>query len=242
MVRLARKLFHTTDHYDGDKLFTIHNGRRAMTPMLLVMVAIAGTDLMFALDSIPAIFGLTQNVFLVFTATAFSLLGLRQLYFLLDGLLDRLIYLSYGLAAILGFIGVKLILHALHENNVPVHQRRAARAGRRGEHRALPHRDPRGPGRHRGRLPGQPRRQGADRHRATLAATPRTTSTPSTPPTRPSGNGSSGSCSSNATKSSPSARSTGRMVRDEAGLMDLLQRARDSHDAALARGESSVRV
>jgi tellurite resistance protein TerC len=91
-----------------------------MTPMLLVMVALGGTDILFALDSIPAIFGLTQNVFLVFTATAFSLLGLRQLYFLLDDLLDRLIYLSYGLAAILGFIGVKLILHALHENNVPL--------------------------------------------------------------------------------------------------------------------------
>jgi tellurite resistance protein TerC len=78
-----------------------------------------GTDFLFALDSIPAIFGLTQNVYLVVTATAFSLLGLRQLYFLIDGLLDRLIYLTYGLAAILGFIGVKLILHALHENNVP---------------------------------------------------------------------------------------------------------------------------
>ena len=90
-----------------------------MTPMLLVMVAIGGTDILFALDSIPAIFGLTQNVYMVFTATAFSLLGLRQLYFLIDGLLDRLIYLSYGLAAILAFIGVKLILHALHENNVP---------------------------------------------------------------------------------------------------------------------------
>jgi tellurite resistance protein TerC len=90
-----------------------------LTPMLLVMVAIGGTDLMFALDSIPAIFGLTQNVYVVFTATAFSLLGLRQLYFLLDGLLDRLIYLSFGLAAILAFIGAKLILHALHENNLP---------------------------------------------------------------------------------------------------------------------------
>jgi tellurite resistance protein TerC len=120
MVLLARRLFHTTDYYEGDKLFTLVNGRRAMTPMLLVMVAIGGTDILFALDSIPAIFGLTQNVFLVFTATAFSLLGLRQLYFLIDGLLDRLIYLSYGLAAILAFIGVKLILHALHENNVPI--------------------------------------------------------------------------------------------------------------------------
>ena len=119
MVRLARALFHTSQHYDGDKLFTLENGRRVLTPMLLVMVAIGGTDILFALDSIPAIFGLTQNVFLVFTATAFSLLGLRQLYFLIDGLLDRLIDLTYGLAAILGFIGVKLILHALHENNVP---------------------------------------------------------------------------------------------------------------------------
>ncbi len=119
VVRLARKLFHTSDTYDGDKLFTIENGKRVMTPMLLVMAAIGGTDFLFALDSIPAIFGLTQNVYLVVTATAFSLLGLRQLYFLIDGLLDRLIYLTYGLAAILGFIGVKLILHALHENNVP---------------------------------------------------------------------------------------------------------------------------
>jgi tellurite resistance protein TerC len=118
VIRVARRFFHTSDRYDGDKLFTVENGRRVLTPMLLVMVAIGGTDLLFALDSIPAIFGLTQNVYLVFTATAFSLLGLRQLYFLIDGLLDRLIYLSYGLAAILAFIGVKLVLHALHENNV----------------------------------------------------------------------------------------------------------------------------
>ncbi len=119
IIRLAKKLFHTTDEYDGDKLFTKIDGKKVLTPMLLVMVAIGGTDILFALDSIPAIFGLTQNVFIVFTATAFSLMGLRQLYFLLDGLLDRLIYLSYGLAAILAFIGVKLILHALHENNLP---------------------------------------------------------------------------------------------------------------------------
>ncbi|TQL66459.1 tellurite resistance protein TerC [Nocardioides albertanoniae] len=119
VVRLTRRLFHVSEHFDGDKLFTVENGKRILTPMLLVMVAIGGTDILFALDSIPAIFGLTQNVYLVFTATAFSLLGLRQLYFLLDGLLDRLIYLSYGLAAILAFIGVKLILHALHENNIP---------------------------------------------------------------------------------------------------------------------------
>ena len=119
IVRLAKRFLHTTDHYDGDKLFTMVDGRRAMTPMLLVMIAIGGTDVMFALDSIPAIFGLTQNVYIVFTAVAFSLLGLRQLYFLIEGLLDRLIYLKYGLAFILAFIGVKLILHALHENNLP---------------------------------------------------------------------------------------------------------------------------
>ncbi len=119
MVRVARKLFRTSEDYDGDKLFTVVRGRRVMTPMLLVMVAIGGTDLLFALDSIPAIFGLTQHVFIVFTATAFSLLGLRQLFFLIDGMLNRLVYLSYGLAVILGFIGVKLVLHALHENNLP---------------------------------------------------------------------------------------------------------------------------
>jgi tellurite resistance protein TerC len=119
IIRIARRFLRTSDDYDGDKLFTVQNGKRVLTPMLLVMVAIGGTDILFALDSIPAIFGLTQSVYLVFTATAFSLLGLRQLYFLLDGLLDRLIFLSYGLAAILAFIGVKLILHALHENNMP---------------------------------------------------------------------------------------------------------------------------
>ena len=119
MVRLAKKYLKTSDSFDGDKLFTIENGKRVMTPMMLVMVAIAGTDLLFAVDSIPAIFGLTQSVYIAFTATAFSLMGLRQLYFLIDGLLDRLVYLSYGLAAILAFIGVKLILHAMHENNLP---------------------------------------------------------------------------------------------------------------------------
>ena len=119
IIRLAKRFMHTTDHYDGDKLFTMENGKKAMTPLMLVMIAIGGTDVMFALDSIPAIFGLTQNTYIVFTAVAFSLLGLRQLYFLIDGLLDRLIYLKYGLAIILAFIGVKLILHALHENNLP---------------------------------------------------------------------------------------------------------------------------
>ncbi|MFC9333638.1 TerC family protein [Arthrobacter sp. NPDC057009] len=118
-VRLAKKFLPASEHFDGDKLFTVVDGKKVLTPMLLVMVAIGATDILFALDSIPAIFGLTQNVFIVFTATAFSLMGLRQLFFLIDELLDRLIYLSYGLAAILGFIGVKLILHALHENNLP---------------------------------------------------------------------------------------------------------------------------
>jgi tellurite resistance protein TerC len=119
VIRFARRYLRTSEHYDGDKLFTIENGKRVLTPMLLVMIAIGGTDLLFALDSIPAIFGLTTDPYIVFTATAFSLMGLRQLFFLIDGLLDRLVYLSYGLATILGFIGVKLVLHALHENALP---------------------------------------------------------------------------------------------------------------------------
>jgi tellurite resistance protein TerC len=119
LVRLAKKVLPASENYDGDRLFTLENGKRVMTPMLLVMVAIGLTDVLFAFDSIPAIYGLTQDPYIVFTATAFSLMGLRQLFFLIDGLLDRLVYLSYGLAAILGFIGVKLILHALHENNLP---------------------------------------------------------------------------------------------------------------------------
>jgi len=119
IVKMARRYLRTSEHYDGDKLFTMENGKRVLTPMLLVMVAIGGTDILFALDSIPAIFGLTQETYIVFTATAFSLMGLRQLFFLIDGLLERLIYLSWGLSFILGFIGVKLILHALHENTLP---------------------------------------------------------------------------------------------------------------------------
>ncbi len=119
MIRLVRRFVHTSDHYDGDKLFTIENGKRVLTPMLLVMLAIGGTDILFAFDSIPAIYGVTQNVFLVFSATAFSLMGLRQLFFLIDGFLDRLVYLNFGLTAILGFIGVKLVVHALHTNDVP---------------------------------------------------------------------------------------------------------------------------
>jgi tellurite resistance protein TerC len=114
-VRLMQRVLPTTEEYDGAKVVTRVNGKRVVTPMLLVMLAIGSTDLLFALDSIPAIFGLTQEPYIVFTANAFALMGLRQLYFLLDGLLDRLVYLSKGLAIILGFIGLKLIFHAAHE-------------------------------------------------------------------------------------------------------------------------------
>ncbi|MGW8567428.1 TerC family protein [Isoptericola sp. NPDC055881] len=119
VLRLTRRLFPTTETFVGDKMVAKIDGRRYITPMLIVMVAIGSADLLFAVDSIPAIFGLTQETYLVFAANAFSLLGLRQLYFLVDGLLDRLVYLNYGLAAILGFIGVKLVIHALHTNEVP---------------------------------------------------------------------------------------------------------------------------
>jgi tellurite resistance protein TerC len=114
-VKLMERALPTTKEYDGANVFTRVDGKRVVTPMLLVMLAIGSTDLLFALDSIPAIFGLTQEPYIVFTANAFALMGLRQLYFLLDGLLDRLVYLSKGLAVILGFIGVKLVLHAAHE-------------------------------------------------------------------------------------------------------------------------------
>ncbi|PFG43112.1 tellurite resistance protein TerC [Isoptericola jiangsuensis] len=119
VLRLTRRIFPTTDDYVDHHMTTKIDGKRYITPMLIVMIAIGSADLLFAVDSIPAIFGLTQETFLVFTANAFSLLGLRQLYFLVDGLLDRLVYLNYGLAAILGFIGVKLVIHALHTNEVP---------------------------------------------------------------------------------------------------------------------------
>src|SRR3954468_21252234 len=119
VVRFARTHMQLTDKWDGLKLYIKENGKRLMTPMFLVIVALGTTDLIFALDSIPAIYGLTQEPYLVFTANVFALMGLRQLYFLLGDLLKRLVYLSQGLALILGFIGVKLILHALHENELP---------------------------------------------------------------------------------------------------------------------------
>lgn len=118
-VRLVRKVFPVTDGFLSDKMLHRHAGKTYLTPMLLVILALGSADLMFAFDSIPAIFGLTKEPFLVFAANAFALLGLRQLYFLIDGLLERLVYLHYGLAAILGFIGVKLVLHAMHENTLP---------------------------------------------------------------------------------------------------------------------------
>jgi tellurite resistance protein TerC len=114
-VKQIRRRIAMTDDFDGPKMFTRLNGRRLATPMFLVMIAIATTDLLFALDSIPATFGVTQEPFLVFAANAFALLGLRALYFLLKGLLDKLVYLSLGLSVILMFIGVKLIMTYLHE-------------------------------------------------------------------------------------------------------------------------------
>jgi tellurite resistance protein TerC len=118
VLRMVRRTLPTTDTYHGARLTSVVDGRRLVTPMLVVMVAIGTTDLLFALDSIPAIFGLTKEPYLVFTANVFALMGLRQLYFLIGGLLDRLVYLSFGLAVILGFIGVKLLFEALHGSGV----------------------------------------------------------------------------------------------------------------------------
>jgi tellurite resistance protein TerC len=115
LVKTMRKRIAMTDEFHGSKIFTKIDGKKLATPMFLVMIAIASTDLLFALDSIPATFGVTQEPFLVFAANAFALLGLRALYFLLKGLLDKLIYLSLGLSIILMFIGVKLILTYVHE-------------------------------------------------------------------------------------------------------------------------------
>ena len=119
LVRLVRRLLPTTDEFHGDRLTVALHGRRLLTPMLIVMVAIGSTDVLFALDSIPAVYGLTKEPYIVFTTNALALLGLRQLYFLLGGLLQRLVYLSEGLSVILGFIGIKLVLEALHTNEVP---------------------------------------------------------------------------------------------------------------------------
>ncbi|MFH8486400.1 TerC family protein [Streptomyces longisporoflavus] len=120
LLKAAERKFGVADQYHGTKLFIQKNGKKIMTPLMVVMLAIGTTDVLFAMDSIPAIFGLTQDPYIVFTANAFALMGLRQLYFLIGGLLKKLVHLSYGLSVILGFIGVKLVLHALHENGVHV--------------------------------------------------------------------------------------------------------------------------
>ena len=115
LMRLVRRRFNATEDFSGTKLTVKEQGKRFITPMFFVIVALGSTDLLFALDSIPAIYGLTQEPYLVFTANVFALMGLRQLYFLIGGLLSKLVYLSLGLSVILAFIGVKLVLHALHE-------------------------------------------------------------------------------------------------------------------------------
>ena len=119
VIRWVRRVVPATDNYRGAALWVRENGKRFITPLLIVMIAVGTTDVLFALDSIPAIFGLTHDPYIVFTANAFALMGLRQLFFVVQGLLVRLVYLSYGLAVILGFIGVKLILEALRENSLP---------------------------------------------------------------------------------------------------------------------------
>jgi tellurite resistance protein TerC len=119
LVRWIAAQVRSTDEWHGARLFVRSHGRRLVTPMFLVVLALGTTDLLFALDSIPAIYGLTEEPYLVFTANVFALMGLRQLYFLVGDLLQRLVFLSYGLAVLLAFIGVKLVLHALHANSLP---------------------------------------------------------------------------------------------------------------------------
>ena len=121
LVSFAKRRLSVTDDYDGGKLITHVEGRRMVTPLFLVLVAIGSTDILFAMDSIPAVFGVTDEVYIVFTANAFALLGLRALFFLVTGLLDRLVYLSTGLSLILAFIGAKLALHwgHLQDDGVP---------------------------------------------------------------------------------------------------------------------------
>lgn len=118
-MQFVRRHLPVSEEYHEDKLTVKKDGKRFVTPMLLVIIAIGFIDLIFAVDSIPAIYGLTNEAYIVFTANAFALMGLRQLYFLIGGLLERLVYLSQGLAVILAFIGVKLVFHALHVNELP---------------------------------------------------------------------------------------------------------------------------
>ena len=119
LISKLRGVLPMSEHYDGNKIRTVVNGKKVFTPMIIVFITIGLTDLLFAVDSIPAIFGLTESAFIVFTANLFALMGLRQLYFLLGGLMTRLVFLKHALSIILAFIGVKLILHAMHENELP---------------------------------------------------------------------------------------------------------------------------
>src|SRR3954470_22710729 len=118
LLRFVRRVVPTTKEYHSDRMTVKVDGKRFITPLAIALIAIGTADVIFAVDSIPAIFGLTQDTYLVFAANAFSLLGLRQLFFLIDGLLDRLVYLAYGLAVILAFIGAKLVIHAMHTNEL----------------------------------------------------------------------------------------------------------------------------
>jgi tellurite resistance protein TerC len=119
LIRFAKRHLSVTDEYDAGHVRTTVNGKRMFTPVLIVLISLGATDVLFALDSIPAIFGITDSPFIVFTANVFALMGLRQLFFLLGDLVEKLKYLKYGIAFILAFIGVKLVLHALHENELP---------------------------------------------------------------------------------------------------------------------------
>ncbi|MEJ1115018.1 TerC family protein [Paenarthrobacter sp. CCNWLY172] len=119
LIARLRKVLPMSEKFDGNKIRTTVDGKKVFTPMLIVFITIGLTDLLFAVDSIPAIFGLTQSAFIVFTANIFALMGLRQLYFLLGGLMTRLVYLKHALSVILAFIGVKLVLHAMHVNELP---------------------------------------------------------------------------------------------------------------------------
>jgi tellurite resistance protein TerC len=119
LVKWVERHLPATSSWQGTRMLIRVDGRPVITPMFIVVLALGTTDLLFALDSIPAIYGLTSEPYLVMTANIFALMGLRQLYFLIGGLLERLIFLSYGLSLLLGFIGVKLVLHALHENELP---------------------------------------------------------------------------------------------------------------------------
>ena len=151
LVKLTRKFIPVTTEYDGGRLFTRIDGKRLATPLFIVLIAIGSTDLLFALDSIPAVFGVTEEAYIVFVANAFALLGLRALFFLVKGLLDRLVYLSTGLSIILAFIGVKLVLHwgarHLARRADGVDQRLAGRHRHRAgdHHRGQPDQDQEGP-------------------------------------------------------------------------------------------------